>query len=222
MRKNNHWLFLIATLLGVYLVFGGEDVLFLKNKLLAFAFGSVVPSELDNLKNHNLELEAQLLNLRIGNTDEKAKDRVMAKVYSLYPFSNRSEIVINKGLNVGIKEGMVVVVENKVMVGKVKTVYETSSIVQTIFDKSFKIPVRIGETETDAFYDGGLTAKLSLIDSKSQIKEEDFVLAADKDLPYGLVLGRITGITNATPLKEARLQPVYELKNLRNVVVIVD
>jgi rod shape-determining protein MreC len=222
MRRNNHWLFLIVTILGIYLVCGGENVLFLRNRLLSFALGSTIPSELDNLKNHNLELEAQLLNLKIGNEDKEERKQLTAKVYSLYPFANRSEIVINKGLNAGIKEGMAVVIENKVMVGKVKTVYGTSSVVQTIFDKNSKMPVRIGETETDAFYDGGLTAKLSLIDSKSLIKEEDLVLAADKDLPYGLVLGRIMNITDASPLKEARLQPIYELKNLRNVVVIFD
>jgi rod shape-determining protein MreC len=222
MRRNNHWLFLIVTILGIYLVCGGENVLFLRNKLLSFALGSTIPSELDNLKNHNLELEAQLLNLKIGNEDKEERKQLTAKVYSLYPFANRSEIVINKGSNAGIKEGMAVVVENKVMVGKIKTVYGTSSVVQTIFDKNSKMPVRIGETETDAFYDGGLTAKLSLIDSKSLIKEEDLVLAADKNLPYGLVLGRVMNITDANPLKEARLQPIYELKNLRNVVVIVD
>lgn len=220
MRKNNRALLFTAFIIGAYLVCGGENVLSLRHRLLSFAMESGT-SEIDNLKIKNLELEAQLLNLKIGNKETEG-EKVAAKVYSLYPFANRSEIVINKGSSSGVEEGMAVVVENKIMVGRVKRVYPNSAVVQTIFDKDFKTPVRIGESETDAFYDGGLTAKLSLIDSKSPAKEEDMVFTADKNLPYGLVLGRAVNITSGSPLKEARLQPTYELKNLRNVVVIVD
>lgn len=214
-------LLFVALLLGTYLVFGGENVLSFRHRIFSSALGSTSGSELDDLKNHNLELEAQLLNLKIGNEEGESR-KVTAKVYSLYPFSNRSEIVINKGSAAGIKEGMAVAIENKVMVGKVRLVYQNSSVVQTIFDKDFKTPVRVGLSETDAFYDGGLTAKLSLIDAKSPVKEEDLVLSADKNLPYGLALGRVADLTAGSPLKEARLRPTYELKNLRNVVVIVD
>lgn len=221
MRKNNNWLLVVAVAFGIYLVIGGESVLSNRDRLLSFAFGSTISNELDNLKNHNLELEAQLLNLKIGN-QEKQHDKVTAKVYSLYPFANRSELTINKGEDIGLKEGMAIVLENSILVGKIKAVYKSSSVVQTIFDKNFKIPVRIGERETDAFYNGGFTAKISLIDAKSPAKEDDLILAADKNLPYGLVLGRLKDISDNGPLKEAKLQSLYELKNLRNVVVIVD
>lgn len=221
MRKDNNWLLVVAVAFGIYLVIGGESVLSNRDRLLSFALGSTVPSELDNLRNHNLELEAQLLNLKIDN-QKKQHGKVTAKVYSLYPFANRSELTINKGEDAGLKEGMAVVLENSILVGKIKVVYKNSSVVQTIFDKNFKIPVRIGEQETDAFYNGGFTAKLSLIDAKSSADENDFIIAADKELPYGLVLGKLKDVSDNGPLKEAKLQPLYELKNLRNVVVIAD
>ncbi|HQA96236.1 MAG TPA: hypothetical protein PLN18_02610, partial [Candidatus Colwellbacteria bacterium] len=98
MRKNNRLLLFTALIIGTYLVCGGENVLSWRHQLLSFAMES--GSEIDNLKIKNLELEAQLLNLKIGNKETEGQ-KVAAKVYSLYPFANRSEIVINKGSGSG-------------------------------------------------------------------------------------------------------------------------
>ncbi len=230
---------LIYFVLGVFaffVFFAGENIIRFKNEI----FEPRKQDEAINiLSQKNKELEAEILKLQIKSPERKT-DYQQAKVYSSYPFSNKSEIVIDIGSLSGIKEGMAVTADGKNLIGKVKKVYKNISVVQTIFNPDFKIPVRIGIGEIDALYSGGLNPMLSLIASPrldiseprsaiaspgfniNDIQIGEYVVSASKDFPYGLVLGKIRDIIAKDRFKEATLEPIYEIKDLRNVYVAVD
>ncbi len=229
---------LIYFILGVFaffVFFAGENIIRFKNEI----FEPKRQEEIINiLSQKNKELEAEIFRLQIKLPERKI-DYQRAKVYSNYPFSNKSEIVIDIGSLSGIKEGSAVTADGKNLIGKVKKVYNNISVVQTIFSPDFKIPVRIGLREIDALYTGGLSPRLSLIASPMldiseprsaianpeldiiSIQVGEYVVSASKDFPYGLVLGKIREITAKGRFKEATLEPIYEIKDLRNVYVAI-
>ncbi|MBZ1348860.1 MAG: hypothetical protein KY053_01330 [Candidatus Liptonbacteria bacterium] len=229
---------LIYFILGVFaffVFFAGENIIRFKNEI----FEPKRQEEIINiLSQKNKELEAEIFKLQIKLPERKI-DYQRAKVYSNYPFSNKSEIVIDIGSLSGIKEGSAVTADGKNLIGKVKKVYNNISVVQTIFSPDFKIPVRIGLGEIDALYTGGLSPRLSLIANHRldiseprsavtnpeldiiSIQVGEYVVSASKDFPYGLVLGKIREITAKGRFKEATLEPIYEIKDLRNVYVAI-
>ncbi len=161
-------------------------------------------------ENKNLKAELFIQELKQGNP---------IKVYSSHPFSNRGEIVIAAGKNQGIKTGDVVTYGPNILVGKVTKVFDSKSIVITIFDPSWRVAARIGRGETDALMEGGNELMLTLIPQEAKVAEGEEVFTAGPDLPYGLVIGRVKSITTVSggAFKEGVLDPSFELKRLRDV-----
>jgi len=166
------------------------------------------------LESENEDLKAQILN-------EDSNILKSIKVYSSYPFNTRGEIVIAAGENFGIEAGDTVVDAGNILVGQVRSVFKSSSVVTTIFDPSWEMAIRIGGTEIDALMKGGNELKLSLIAQDALIEEGDTVTSADKNFPYGLELGFIKRIenTDGDVFQEAVLEPTVNLKNLRDVAI---
>lgn len=207
--------------LGIYALFSGEAFIEKKGMILASVSGNVPSSnEVDYLKQKNQKLEVELLNLKCGNKKISDAKTVEAKVFSVYPFSNRSEISLNIGEAEGVTPGKAVVM-NGFLVGKVKEVKKDMSVVTTIFDSGFKVPVRVGEKEVDALYVGGLDPKLNLIDGNEGVSAGDLVISACSDFPYGLGIGRAVRLKDGV-MKEAAVDPLFDMKDLRNVSVVID
>ena len=104
---------------------------------------------------------------------------------------------------------------------QVKRVFGKSSVVTTIFDPSWEIQVRIGETEVDALMRGGNEVLLTLIPAEAHIEDGDIVIVASRDLPYGLEVGFVGSVDNVPgeAFQEAVLEPNLQLKKLRDVTV---
>ncbi len=216
------WIFAGLIAVGIYALLSGESFIRQKGLILASVSQSVSSDEggeLAYLKGEKERLEIELLNSRCSNDDVlKEREGISAKVYSGYPFADKSEILINVGLKNGIEVGSVVVANNS-LVGKIKEVYRETSIVSTVMDQGMKIPARIGEKEIDALYVGGLHPRLELIDSKEPIVGGEIIISADPNLPYGLGLGKTTSVKDGL-IKEADIEPAVEIKSLRDVSVI--
>jgi len=209
-------------LLGVLVVQGGP--LFKAKLSLSSLFGDVLGAGFDNaedLKRRVDVLEDENESLRIQLLG-KENDAVRSiKVYSSYPFSSRSELAIAAGESQGIKSGEAVVHSGTILVGQVKSVLKSSSVVTTIFDPSWEMAVRIGDSEVDALMSGGNELSISLIPQDALVEEGDTVISADKNFPYGLELGYIKELhnTEGDVFQEAALEPTLKLKTLRDVTV---
>ena len=143
------------------------------------------------------------------------------KVYSSYPLNGRGEIIIAAGSKDGVSNGDAVVYRENILVGRVRSVFDKSSIVTTIFDPSWEIPVRIGTPEIDALMQGGNELKLTLIPSEDYVQEGDAVVSAGDIVPYGLEVGFVKTV-NRVPgesFQSAVLEPGFKIKNLRDVSV---
>ena len=91
------WILVLIVGAGIYMIFSGEFFIEKKGMILASVsggFGS--EDEMEYLKEKNQKLELEVLNLRQGNP-KAPESLVEAKVFSIYPFSNRSEMTISVG-----------------------------------------------------------------------------------------------------------------------------
>lgn len=222
-KSLSQWMhiFLVFTVsIFIFIFLGQEWIIMAKGEWLnrRFVVGSE-PEIIRRLEKEKNDLEAKIFNLKIQNP-EPEHNFIPAKVYSLYPFANRSELIINAGANRGIKPDLAVTVGNKVLIGRIKTVYQNISVVQTVFDPEFQIPARIGQEEVGALLVGGLSPKATLIEAPEMIKPDDFIFSSYREFPYGLVVGRVKEIVFDQLSPEARIKPIYELKKIRDVLVV--
>ena len=213
------WLLTLLIIVGVYILFSGE--FFIKGRGIIFSAmrdNLAYESELNYLRNKNQQLATEILNLRKGNQLIENKLGIYAKVFSLYPFADRSKIIVNAGTEQGVEIGAAVT-DGNILVGRIIEATRRTSVVQTIFDSRFEIPVRIGEAETDALYTGGMRPKLRIIDANEPPQYGEIVVSASPELPYGLGIGRILYVSEGV-LKEATIQPFLEIKKIRNVFIV--
>lgn len=170
-------------------------------------------ARIKSLESENRYLR-ELLGKNTANTDS-------IKVYSSYPFNSKGEIAIAAGEDLGLVPGDAIVVGGNILVGRVRSVFKSSSIVTTIFDPSWEVQARIGESEVDALMQGGNELRLILIPNDGYIEEGDLIISAGESLPYGLEIGFV-GETVSMPgdvFNEAIIEPSLQIKKLRDVAL---
>lgn len=210
-----------VAILVVLIVYSGP---LFETKLIASAsisqFFGLISSDLSGLGERIVILEEENQYLR-DLLNERYQENKNIKVYSSYPFNSRVEIAIAAGEDNGVRVGDAIVYGGNILVGRVKNVFDKSSIVTTIFDPSWEIQVRIGETEIDALMRGGNELLLTLISAEDHIEDGDLVIVASRDLPYGLEVGFVKSVDNVPGevFQEAVLEPNLQLKKLRDVTV---
>jgi len=210
-----------VAILVVLIVYSGP---LFETKLIASAsisqFFGLISNDLSGLGERIVILEEENQYLR-DLLNERYQENKNIKVYSSYPFNSRVEIAIAAGEDNGVRVGDAIVYGGNILVGRVRNVFDKSSIVTTIFDPSWEIQVRIGETEIDALMRGGNELLLTLISAEDHIEDGDLVIVASRDLPYGLEVGFVKSVDNVPGevFQEAVLEPNLQLKKLRDVTV---
>ena len=202
-------------------------------------FGSVVfprgnaSDDASVLRQENQSLLAAIQRARIFGIPEGASTSLetgvasgtylTAKVFSTYPFNMKNQITVDAGEEDGVRVGMVVTIGETILLGRVKEVLPTASIVQTVFDSQFEIPVRIGQAEADSLFEGGGEPKAVLIDKTKRVEVGDAVLSADSSFPYGLKVGEITEIREGATgiFKEAIVKTPFVLSEIRDVGILI-
>lgn len=146
-------------------------------------------------------------------------------VYSTYPSNMKSELLVEGGSAAGIKEkDMAGLPAGKgfVLVGSVETVYADRAIVRTIFDPSFKIPVKVGSSSVDALLEGGSSPRLTLIPKAAAITPGDIVYSASPNFRYGVSIGTVGSFRAVADqfFKAADLEVPYDLNSLSALLII--
>ncbi len=209
--------------LVLFFVWGGSGV---PSSSLGASVGDMVASPSRADEYHTLSFRVEELKniiaqyeLGVMSSDTKGID---AKVFSLYPFNTKQRIYIDKGSVEGVVKGDGVVISNTLLVGEVSEVFSHTSEVITLFDSRFSLPVRIGEDEVDALFEGGVSPRLSLIDKSKTIHQNDLIFTADRSLPYGLSVGYIGAISedSSGAFLTSSVSIPYNLNDLRDVLVL--
>jgi len=173
-------------------------------------------------ENENLRAQIQLLKFN-GQNSILNTNFITAKVFSTYPFNIKNKITINAGEKQGIKKSMVATVGENILFGQVTDVFENFSVIQTIFDPAWQLPVRIGKEEINGLFKAGNEPKVILIEKEKQIQTDDIVYSASQEFPYGLKIGEVAEIkeTAAGVFKEAVLKMPFNVGELREIKILM-
>ena len=135
-------------------------------------------------------------------------------------------IVINGGKNQGLKEGMVLITNEKVLVGKISKVLENFSFVQLISDKNFIVDVQLKDSEIFGLGkgEGNLKIKVVFLPPEAKIQEGDyfFTSSLSKNFPAGLIFGRVKKVEHMEEKEEKNvwLELPFKLSQLSFLFVV--
>ncbi len=210
----------ILTLLAILLVGITYFTLFFFKKERSF-------SENLRLKEENQDLRAQIQRIfdcklpdgKCGIISSTGK-YLSVKVFSTYPFNIKNQLTLNAGEKQGVKPQATATLGDNVLVGQVSEVFENISVVKTIFDPNWQLPVRIGKDEINGMLQGGAEPKVILIEKPIQVG--DIVYSASAEYPYGLKVGEITEIKESAAgvFREAAIKIPFVVGELREVKII--
>lgn len=174
------------------------------------------------IKLENEDLRAQILAREQEPRESPGGDRaVVAPVFSSYPFNNQSLLAVAAGSRHGIRRLAPVTVGSALFLGQVVEVYDRMSLVRTVFDPDWQLPVKIGDGRSDALFTGGKTPALSLIVHGEDVKEGNAVYTAHRDFPYGLTVGRVMRLRSGPDpaLKVADVELPFALREVQDVSI---
>ncbi len=177
------------------------------------------------LKKENENLKAELQGLKVENFESKISQDgfLTVKVFSTYPFNVKSQITVNAGEAQGVKKLMPALFGKNILLGQIIEVSKNYSVIQTIFDPNWQLPVRIGEKEINGLLQGGNEPKITFIEKDKPITVGDAVHSAKRGFPLGLKVGEISEIKESAPgvFKEAVLTMPFNISALREVEILL-
>lgn len=121
-----------------------------------------------------------------------------------------------------VKEGMIVVDENWILVGKVAKVYKNYSLIESLLIGDLKFNVAnlegellgLGQTLSNGFLE------IRFVDPKIKIKEDDFVLTyGDNTYPAGFLLGSVDKIVK-TQIDQKIIVKLLANFNSENFIIL--
>jgi len=184
-------------------------------------------NEILRLKQQNENLKAQIqelqaLKMNAPTSINHSLSVITAKIFSTYPFNIKNKITINAGEKQGVKELMTATVGENILLGQVVEVFESFSVIKTIFDPAWQSPVGIGEKEIDGLFQGGNELRVTLISREMPVKTGDIVYSSSREFSYGLKIGEVIEVreTAAGVFKEAILRAPFNVNELREVNII--
>jgi len=191
---------------------------------------------INNLKLENAVLKSQLLELKeikkendflrsfLELQNRKEFNYVLADVIFHSPFNFSQTFTINKGQEDGVRQGDIVIWTGRVLLGKIKKSEAKSALVQTLFDKSFKINVLIGEKNIGLAKGDESKIIIDLIAKDDKINIGDIVQtsALSEQYPKGLIIGEVGNIIEEPQelFKKAELKVPYDWMDVERVMVL--
>lgn len=189
-------------------------------------FNSLAQNEQRLIKeNNDLSLQIQLL--QEENTSfRKQLDAPLPADFRYIPafvsgISRYMEISV--GENAGVKPGMTVV-DGVNLIGKILSVTRLRSSVILLNDPDMNLPAKtsrgvrgrvVGQSSQTIIFERVLQKDLLFL-------SDQVVTTGEENLPPNLILGKIVHITanDTDPYKQAKIEPVISLQNLKTVFVI--
>lgn len=231
-------------------IFGGSLIglqTWVSTRFLAITDFLTVPRDVAALRQQNAEyvaeiarLQAQVIELqnKVAQTDTLAalvdfsrsnptNSYKAAAVIGRDPSPFLRYVIINRGSNDGIRQGMPVVT-NQGLVGRVDAVISGASRVQLITDPSSLVSVFLQNSEADAIMKGSVSGELTLemLSQDAKVQAGDVVLTSGLggEYPPDLLIGQVGNIRKRESdlFQEATVQPVVDFSRLEIVLVIVN
>ena len=239
---RNSFYFISSPISKVFLQSGSNTF----NFFSSFLSFSDLKKENNNLKEENQELLYQISILQSSliqsHVSAEALQNTQNDKFKILPVKvvglnlENDSILINKGLDSGIKENMPIISSQKVIYGKVTKVYNNFSLVMLISSRGSVLDVKVLQSQNSGAIKapvhgairglGGLSFYLDLINSDSEIKEGDILTtsALEGIFPADLLVGKIKSVNkdDLKPFQTADMQPFLDIKSNDNLFLIID
>jgi rod shape-determining protein MreC len=217
-----------------------------KGNALSEFFKTLV--KLKDLKEENERLKSQILSLLAENASlkelkneneflRKALDLGLEKEFKLTlvepTAKNPSQdlLTINKGKKEGLAEGMTVINQEKILVGKVQKVYDDFSKVALFTHKGISFDVKIvpSEGEREEIFglakgEGNLRAFVDFLPKEKEIKNGDLLITASLGgvFPEGFLVGKVKEVkkSDLEKFQKVEIEPLFDL-NQTNFLWVV-
>jgi rod shape-determining protein MreC len=151
-----------------------------------------------------LEEENQILKKELKFFENNSYNFVAARIIGKDSTASDT-FILNKGSRDGIKVGLPVVIDEGILVGKIVKVEEGISNFLLLTDNNSKVAAAVLQnnmdfSKTNGIVTGehGLSMKMEFIPKDVNLGEGDIVITSglEKDIPRGLVIGKIDRVIN--------------------------
>lgn len=180
-----------------------------------------------NLDIEQLRSENQLLRQQLEQFEaEKSflgetKGRVASVVsYTSNPYQHA--LIVNVGAENGVKKGQAVTYQN-ILIGKVASVNDSTSIVQLANDPDFRAIIKTSQDVTGLLTGKYDTAIIDRVPRNEPLVQGDLVVTseADQELPADIVVGRVAAVVDdGSLIKQAQLVSPVGLSSLTVVTIV--
>jgi rod shape-determining protein MreC len=169
--------------------------------------------------------ENSFLRESLGISAIKDSDIEEGGVFNINYINGEHTLLINRGVNHGIKEGHIIITSDGVLIGTVKEVLSNYSRVEIITSPNFKTTVKVLESRVAAIAKGASSDGLYLdfISQQDIVTEGEFIVTSGNDLiPAGLIIGIVNMVKiDATSLfKEVRIHPLLKDIDISKILII--
>lgn len=207
MKEVRNYLLIIGLLIAIYSISFSLDFLRVDNSNLVEL--NFLRSENNRLRKQIMEMEEKI-SFSLDDYDYVIGKVVIRDIHNFY-----KEVVINKGTQDGIEEGMAVV-NQEGLIGVILDSDKKTSIVK-LLTSEYNVSVKLTDT-----YGNLSMGKITMLDKYSEVKEGDVVYTSGlSKIPAGLLVGEVTSVkmdSNALG-KEAKVTLVNN-KNLNYIAII--
>lgn len=191
------------------------------------ARATVDQAQLQLLVEENAKLREQLDFL--NNNHYRALSANIVSRQNLFDAAdNAQDIILDKGGKDGVRNGLGVINESGVIIGKVVEVKDHSARACLTTSAGCQLAAAIlNGAKTIGLSEGelGLTIKMNYIPQMENIKPEDIVITSGlgDSIPRGLVIGRVAQVNNQSNeiWQDVTIEPLAALHNLTVVSVVL-
>lgn len=214
---------------------------------IGYAFRSVtgIFEGVTSLKNENTELQKKNLELmaenaalqQLGTENEELrrnlellpkqeKEFLAASVIAKDPSGLQNFFTLDKGSSDGVHEGMAVVVETGVLVGRITKVFHNTAMVTLVTSQESVVNVETNKSAIRGVARGehGLNIKLDMVEQGKDLTVGDGVVTSGLggEYPRGLLLGTIShiGFSEDKLFQQATISSPVRISSLRFVFLV--
>ena len=193
--------------------------------------------ENEELRRYNQELLAEIVSLReLRKENETLREALDIELQEDFKLNladliskdvSQDFILINKGLKDGLAEGMPVITEQKVLLGRISKADKSFSRVILISNSESSFPAQVQEGEVTGIVKGEGSFQISLekIPRDKEIKEGDVVITTSlgEIFPKELLIGEIKKVqkSDIKPFQKVEVSPFFNIEELKTVFVII-
>ena len=205
----------------------GKQFHFIFQARFAAQENKALKEQIGKLLSENSELRKSLGETQALVSQEKRLDPDTYDLLPARPIGLGRHLKIDKGSNSGISVGQAVIFEDNYL-GRIFSVTPSASNIELLTDPNSKVAAfsinKEGKAKGVLLGQFGTEILMDKILHEEKIREGDLVYSEGLEgfLPRGLILGRVAKVLERTNqvFKQAKIQPVFDIRDLELVFVI--